>query len=128
MKDIDPFVFVAVFQEMLGPLLWILIALAAVGLAVFVYVVATERKLMVRRFVWSEVAGFVGAVAAISLMWGVTHSSLADAGGPIDWLLTLMIFVAGWAGALVLFYGVAGLLALRGAPQPSLLVESRRAA
>lgn len=113
MKDLDPFVFVAVFQEMLGPILWLLVALAVIGVAVFLYVVARERRLVVRRFLWAELAGFVGAVAAIALMWGVTHSSLSDAGGPIDWLLVLAIFAAGWAGALVLFYGFAGLLARR---------------
>lgn len=113
MKDLDPFVFVAVFQEMLGPFLWVLAGLAVLGVAIFLYVVARERKLMVRRFLWAELVGFLGAVAAIALMWGVTHSSLADAGGPIDWLLVLVIFAAGWAGALVLFYGLAGLLAAK---------------
>jgi hypothetical protein len=115
MKELDISVFVAVFHEMLGPFLWVLVALAVLGLAVFAYVVASERKLMFRRFLFAELAGFVGAVAAILLMWGVTHSGLSDAGGPIDWLLVLMIFAAGWAGALVLFYGFAGLLSRRAA-------------
>ncbi len=113
MKELDPFVFLTVFQEMLGPLLWVLIALAIGGVLAFVYVVARERRLMVRRFIWSEVAGFAGAVFATWLMWTVTHSSLADAGGPIDWLLILTIFATGWAGALILFYTGAGLLARR---------------
>jgi hypothetical protein len=115
MKELDPLVFVAVFQEMLGPFLWVLVALAVIGIAVFLFVIATERRLMIRRFIWAEVVGFVGAVAAIALMWGVTHSGLSDAGGPIDWLLILTIFAAGWAGALVLFYGFSGLLARRSA-------------
>jgi len=113
MKDLDPFVFVAVFQEMLGPLLWVLAALAAAGLAAFVFVVLRERRFVLRRFIWAELAGFLGAIAAIALMWGVTSSRLSDAGGPIDWLLILTIFAAGWAGALVLFYAAAGLMAAR---------------
>lgn len=113
MKDLDPMVFVAVFQEMLGPLLWVLVALAVFGVLAFLYVVARERKLVLRRFVWSEVAGFAGSVAALALMWGVTHSSVGDAGGPVDWLLIVAIFVAGWAGALVLAYAIGGLMARR---------------
>jgi hypothetical protein len=115
MKDFDPYVFLAVFQEMLGPMLWVLVALAVVGLAVFAHVVIRERRLVLKRFVFAEVAGFLGAIGAVALMWGVTHSSLADAGGPVDWLLVLAIFVAGWAGALVLAYGFGGLLARRAA-------------
>jgi hypothetical protein len=111
MKDFDPMVFLAVFQEMLGPLLWLLLALAVGGVALFVAVVARERRLVLRRFLWSEVAGFLGAAAAIGLLWGVTHSGPADAGGPIDWLLVLAIFVAGWSGGLVLFYAAAGIVA-----------------
>jgi 4-amino-4-deoxy-L-arabinose transferase-like glycosyltransferase len=115
MKDLDPFVFIAVFEEMLGPALWLMAALAVIGVGVFLYVVARERKLMLRRFIMAELVGFAGALAAILLMWGVTHSSLSDAGGPIDWMLVLTIFAAGWAGALVLFYGMAGLFARRAA-------------
>jgi hypothetical protein len=113
MKELDPFVFVAVFQEMLGPLLWVLVALAVVGVAVFLFVVARERRLVLRRFIMAEVVGFLGAVSAVTLMWTVTNSKLSDSGGPVDWLLVLTIFVAGWAGALVLYYGFAGLFARR---------------
>jgi hypothetical protein len=109
MKELDPFVFLAVFQEMLGPLLWVLVAIAAFGVAAFLVVVARERKLVLRRFIYAELVGFVGSITALLLMWGVTQSSLSDVGGPVDLVLVLSVFVAGWAGALVLFYGVAGL-------------------
>jgi hypothetical protein len=114
MKDLDPLVFLAVFQEMLGPLLWVLIGLAVVGLAAFLFVLLRDRKFMLRRFIYAEAAGFAGAVAAVAIMWSVTNSGLSDAGGPIDWLLILTIFVAGWAGALVLYYAAAGLITKRG--------------
>ena len=32
MKELDPFILLAVFQEMLGPLLWILLAVVVLGL------------------------------------------------------------------------------------------------
>ena len=35
MKELDPMVFLSVFQEMLGPLLWIMLLVAVVGTVAF---------------------------------------------------------------------------------------------
>ena len=37
MKEIDPLVFLAVFQEMLGPWLWVLLGLAALTTVAFIW-------------------------------------------------------------------------------------------
>lgn len=113
MKDLDPMVFLAVFQEMMGPLLWGLVALAAAGIAAFAFVVARDGKLVSSRLVRSEVIGFLGGFAALALMAWVTVSGFTDAGGPIDWLLIGVIWGAGLVGTTILAYAVQGLAARR---------------
>ncbi|MGE4527152.1 MAG: DUF5368 domain-containing protein [Rhodospirillaceae bacterium] len=110
MKDLDPMMFVAVFQEMLGPVLWVLIALAVAGLAMLVLTLVRERGIDSRRLVRSELAGLAGGAAALVLMAWATHSGFTDAGGPVDWLLIGVIFGAGAAGTTVLAYAVSGCL------------------
>lgn len=104
MKDLDLWVFVSVFQEMLGPFLWVLIGLAVVGVALFLALVLRDRGLSSRRLVWAELVGIVGGVVALLIMWVVTHSGIGDAGGPIDWVLIAVIWTAGAIGTAVLAY------------------------
>ncbi len=110
MKEIDVATLLAVFQEMLGPLLWVLIALAAAATVLFVWVLLRERGLRPRRLVWAELAGLAGGIAAVAFMLSVTQSQLADIGGPIDWVLVAAIFLAGGIGTVVAAYGVLGAL------------------
>lgn len=110
MKDLDPLVFFYVFQEMLGPLLWLLPLLALLGIAGFVYVLMRDGGLVSRRLVISEVVGFFGGFAALALMAWVTLSGFSDAGGPVDWLLVGVIWGVGVVGGAVLSYAALGLL------------------
>lgn len=112
MKELDPFVFVAVFLEMMGPLLWLLLALAAGGLLAFAVVVMREGRLVSRRLVRSEIIGVFGGFAALALMAAVTISGFSDAGGPVDWLLVGIIWGTGLVGTTILAYAVQGLFAL----------------
>jgi hypothetical protein len=120
MQDLDVFVFVAVFQEMLGPFLWL--GLGAVGLVMagFAWLVWRERTLRGARLARAELVGLVGGAAAILVMQAVTHSSFADIGGPIDWVLVALIFLAGGFITTLAAYVGFGLLARRG--------EARRSA
>mgnify|MGYP001817911715 FL=1 len=111
MQELDPRVFWSVFQEMLGAWLYVLIALALLATVLFVRALFQEHGLRAGRFVWSQVAGLAGGLAALIFMWQITHSSLFDIGGPIDALLVLLIYLAGWAGSTMLFYAIAGLVA-----------------
>lgn len=113
MKDLDPVVFLYVFQEMLGPMLWLLIGIAALGLASFVFVVARERAIDSRRLVRSELLGLVGGALALVLAAQFTVSGFTDAGGPVDWLLVGLIWGVGLAGTTVLAYGLQGLMRCR---------------
>lgn len=108
MKDLDPLVILAVFQEMLGPWLGVGLAAGMLALAVFLFVVLREHGLRPRRLVWSEAAGLLGGVAAVLMMQRVTHSGFADIGGPIDWIVGITIFATGALVALVATYAVLG--------------------
>lgn len=108
MKDLDPIVMFAVFQEMLGPVLWLLLALAVGGIAAALRVVQREGCIDSRRLVRSELIGLLGGFAALVLMAKVTVSGFTDAGGPVDWLLIGLIWGTGLAGTTVLAYAVLG--------------------
>jgi len=108
MKDLDPLVFLAVFQEMLGPLLWVFIALAVFGLAAFALLLLKEKGLVPRRFVIAQIFGVLGGFAALFIMAKVTLSGFTDAGGPVDWLLICAIWGGGFVGGTILAYIAQG--------------------
>ncbi len=110
MKDLDFATLLAVFQEMLGPVLWELVAAAAAATLLFAWVLVRDRGLRARRLVWAELAGLAGGIAAVLFMLGVTQSRLADIGGPIDWVLVAAIFLVGGIGTIVAAYGIIGAL------------------
>jgi hypothetical protein len=110
MKDLDLATFVAVFQEMLGPWLYVGAAAAVVATLVFLWVLLRDRGIVSGRLVWSEVLGVAGGVAAVLIMHAVTNSGFRDIGGPIDWVLTAVIFLAGAAGTMVGVYALMGLM------------------
>lgn len=108
MKELDPWVFLAVFQEMLGPLLWVLVLLALGGVAAFLMLLAKEGGLVSRRVVRAELLGLLGGVAALVIMAQVSSSGFTDAGGPADWFLIALVYGAGAVGTTVLTYAVLG--------------------
>ncbi|HEV7264024.1 MAG TPA: DUF5368 domain-containing protein [Falsiroseomonas sp.] len=113
MQDLDLFVFIAVFQEMLGVFLWLGVGAVALVALLFVWLLLQERGVGAGRLVRSELVGLVGGVLAILVMQAVTHSGFADIGGPIDWVLVALAWVAGFVIAMLAAYVGFGLLALR---------------
>jgi hypothetical protein len=114
MKDLDILVFVAVFQEMLGAMLWVGLAAVAAILLGFAWLLLRERGLRMARLAWAELAGLAGGVVAVLFMQWVTNSRFADIGGPVDWVLVAAIWLAGFVLATLAGYLVLGLLAPRG--------------
>ena len=93
---------------MLGPLLWILLAVVILGLVAFVVLLVREKGLVSRRLVRSEALGIVGGALALVLMAKVSSSGFTDAGGPADWFLIALVFGAGLLGSTILIYTLTG--------------------
>lgn len=110
MKELDPLILIAVFQEMLGPLLWLLIAIVVVGTAAFLGLLWRERKIMSRRLMWSEAIGLFGGAISLVVMARVSASGYSDAAGPADWILIVTVFTAGAIGTTIIFYTLFGWL------------------
>jgi len=108
MKELDPLVLLAVFQEMLGPLLWVLIAVVVLGTLAFAVLLLRERRIATRRLVQSELVGVAGGVLALVVMVKVSSSGFTDAGGPADWFLIALVFGLGAVGTTVLTYTLIG--------------------
>lgn len=108
MKELDPLMLLAVFQEMLGPLLWALLAIVVLGTLAFIVLLARERRIALRRLVWSELAGLFGGVMSLVFMAEVSSSGYSDAAGPADWILLALVFGLGAIGTAVIVYTVVG--------------------
>lgn len=108
MKDLDPLIFIAVFQEMMGPLLWVLILASLAATAAFVMLLVRENGIVSKRLVQAEVAGVFGGGLALVLMAKVSSSGFTDAGGPADWFLIGLVYGAGLIGTIILYYAIAG--------------------
>lgn len=108
MKELDPVILLAVFHEMLGPLLWLLIAVVALGSLAFVILLVHEKRLVSRRLVQAELVGLLGGGLALVLMAQVSSSGFTDAGGPADWFLIALVFGLGLVGTSVLAYTAFG--------------------
>ena len=108
MKELDLFVLLAVFQEMLGSLLWLLLAIIVLGTLAFVVLLVREKGLVPRRLVCSQALGILGGALALVLMAKVSSSGFTDAAGPIDWLLIVLVFGIGLAGSAILLYTACG--------------------
>lgn len=114
MKELDPAVFMVVFQEMLGVLFWPLAGFIVLGALALLAVIIRDRRIHPQRLLISELVGFFGGFLAIALMLWVTESAAQDLlGGPIDWLLTVAIWVAGAIGATIAAYVGLSLIAGR---------------
>lgn len=108
MSELDPLVLWAVFDEMLGPVLWLLLGVALIGGVAFVALLVRERSVSAHRLVRAQAVGVLGGVLALVVMAQVSSSGFTDAGGPVDWLLIALVFLVGLAASAVLFYTVAG--------------------
>ena len=113
MKELDPLVFVAVFQEMLGPMLWLMLGLAVLGVTAFVALLAREKGIVARRLVRAELIGLFGGVLALVIMARVSSSGFTDAGGPADWFLIALVYGVGVVATAILAYAAMGWLAPR---------------
>lgn len=115
MKELDPMVFLAVFQEMLGPMLWVMLFAALAAVVAFVALVMREKGIVSRRLVRAELLGLIGGVVALVIMARVSSSGFTDAGGPADWFLIALVYGVGVVATVILAYAVMGWMRPRSA-------------
>lgn len=108
MEQLDLTTLLAVFNEMLGPLLWVLAAFSIIGTLAFIILLIREKGIVPKRLVGSQVVGIIGGFLALALMVQVSSSGFTDAGGPIDWILIALVFSAGLIGSAILIYTAIG--------------------
>lgn len=108
MKELDPMVFLAVFQEMLGPMLWVMLLATVGALTAFAALLVREKGVVSRRLVRAELLGLVGGVVALVVMAQVSSSGFTDAGGPADWFLIALVYGVGAVATVILTYAVMG--------------------
>lgn len=108
MKELDPMVFLAVFQEMLGPMLWVMLIVAALAVAAFVGLLVRDRGIVSRRLVRAELLGLLGGIVALVIMAQVSSSGFTDAGGPADWFLIALVYGVGAVVTTILTYAAMG--------------------
>lgn len=110
MKELDPSVLLAVFLEMLGPMLWVILAIALLAIVGFVALILRERKIVSRRLVRAEFIGLIGGGIALVIMARVSSSGFTDAGGPADWFLIALVYGIGAVASTILGYAILGWL------------------
>jgi len=108
MKELDLMVFLAVFQEMLGPMLWVMLLAAVLGVAAFIALVLREGGIVSRRLVRAELLGLLGGGVALVIMAKVSSSGFTDAGGPADWFLIALVYGVGLVATTILTYAAMG--------------------
>ncbi len=108
MQEFDLLTIVSVFQEMLGPLLWVLMAIIIFGTLAFIALIMFEKGIVSTRMVRSQAAGLFGGVVALIIMAKVSSSGFTDAGGPADWFLIALVYGLGFIGATIVLYTLFG--------------------
>jgi len=102
---------IAVFEEVFGPVLfWAMVAVAALVTLGYLYVLIRDRKVGWKKFLIAQVFMPIGAILAVAFVLIVTHSRMADIGGPIDVIIFLGIAVLGAVGMAILVYTLQSLL------------------
>ena len=101
----------AVFEEMFGPVLfWALVVVAVAITLAYIFVLIRDRSVSWRKFLLAQLSMPVGAIAAVLFTQGITSSSFADIGGPIDALVLLAVAALGAVGMAILVYTAQSLL------------------
>ncbi|KND18118.1 DUF5368 domain-containing protein [Pannonibacter sp. Q-1] len=116
MKELTFGTLLAVFEEIFGRgLFWVMVIVAGLITAAYLYVLIRDRALSMRKFLWAQVSMPFGAVAAVWFVLGVTSSHMRDMGGPVDIIVLLGVAVLGAVGAAILVYTAQSLIRGEGA-------------
>jgi glucan phosphoethanolaminetransferase (alkaline phosphatase superfamily) len=102
---------IAVFEEMFGRgLFWVMIAVAVVITAAYLFVLVRDRAMSMRKFLWAQLSMPFGAVAAVLFVQWITHSGFRDIGGPVDLIVLLGVAALGAGGLSILVFTAQSLV------------------
>ena len=119
MKELTLETLIAVLEEMFGTaLFWAMVAAAALVTAAWVYVLVRDRALGMRQFLIAQLFMPVGAVLAVWFVMVMTHSRLADIGGPVDVIIFLGVAAMGAVGTAILVYVIERMFRRRAGDRP----------
>lgn len=111
MEELTFSTLIAVFEEMFGTgVFWAMVVVAVVITVLYLYVLIRDREMSMRKFLLAQLSMPVGAIAAVWFVLTFTNSTLADMGGPIDWLAILGIGAMGAVGFAILVYVAQSLI------------------
>lgn len=111
MKDLTFETILAVFEEIFGPMLfWSMVVIAGLVTLAYLFVLIRDHRVSWRKFLWAQLSMPLGAVAAVIFVQKMTHSELADLGGPVDLIVILLVAVAGAVGMAILVYTIQSLI------------------
>ncbi|MEO0385593.1 MAG: DUF5368 domain-containing protein [Pseudomonadota bacterium] len=114
MKELTLGTLIAVFEEIFGRgLFWAMVAIAALVTLAYLYVLIRDRSVSWKKFLLAQLSMPVGAVFAVLFVQGVTDSSFADIGGPVDVIILLGIALVGAIGMAILVYTLEALIRSR---------------
>lgn len=110
MNDYQVSMLIGILEIMLGVLFWPLMIGIVVVTLLFIFLLVKERQVFSRRLLHSEIVGFFGGWFALWMMALLSESRFTDAGGPIDWLIIVAVYIIGFIGSAILWYTLAGWL------------------
>ncbi len=105
MEEFKISTFIAVFEEMFGVALWwLLVAVAVVITAAYLYVLIRDRAMSMRKFLLAQLSMPFGAIIAVLFVLHITNSQFSDLGGPVDVIVLLGVALLGAGGLSILVY------------------------
>ncbi|SMX43628.1 DUF5368 domain-containing protein [Actibacterium lipolyticum] len=111
MKDLTFETLIAVFEEIFGRgLFWFMFVAAVVVTIAYLYVLIRDRSISWRKFLLAQIAMPIGAVIAVWFVLAMTHSRLANIGGPVDLIVLLGVAAGGAIGSAILVYTIQSLI------------------
>lgn len=112
MNDYQFSMLVGIMEIMLGVFFWPLIIGVVLITLLFVLLLLKERQVYSRRLLQAQILGIFGGWFALWMMAVLSESGFSDAGGPIDWLVIIVVYILGFFGTAILWYTLAGWLGL----------------
>lgn len=108
MQELDPMMFIAIIQEMLGGFFWPLVFITLFLIFSFIALLFFDKGIVTSRLKLSALLGIPGAIVAHFIIARLAISGLFDAAGPMDWIMLQLVYLGGFVAVAVLVYTLWG--------------------